>query len=182
MSLIVILTGLPYLIADIQTAGFLFAHPEVYDLQMIYTDGNWTRGMSYSIEATPQPSDCGYGFSYLENGYTSQNYWYQAGLSYDWSGGTDSFQLVYEVFGPSGLSVYPNEGGGAGLASFSKTVSQGDSNLVEPFSLGRDSSDEWVQSADRWKSIPAALTQVKVPRRFKQVGFLPQAAELSPDS
>jgi hypothetical protein len=126
----VTLAGLPYLTADVLTAGFLFAHPEAYDLQMIYTDGNWTRGMSYSVDATPQPGDCGYGFAYLVNGYTSQNYWYQVGLAYDWFGGTDSFQLVYEVFGPSGLSVYPNAGGGAGLAFFSKTVSSGDSILL----------------------------------------------------
>jgi hypothetical protein len=130
VGLITVLAGLPYLTADAQTTSFLFAHPEVYDLQMIYTDGNWTRGMSYSIVATLQPSDCSYGFAYLVNGYTYQNYWYQVGLAYDWFGGTNSFQLVYEVFGPSGLSVYPNAGGGAGLGSFSRAISPGDSILL----------------------------------------------------
>ena len=55
--------------------------------------------------------------AYLLNGLTNKGYWYQVGVSYDWSCGNGGFQLVYEVFNSSGASVFPSNGGG-GLANF----------------------------------------------------------------
>jgi hypothetical protein len=126
LSVSVLAAGLSYVEADLQASSFLFAHPETFDLQVIDNFGNWSRGLAYAVSATPQPSDCGFGFAYLINGFTSANYWYQVGLGFNWHGGTNSFQFIYEVFGPAGLPVFPTAGGGAGILSFSRSVQAGD--------------------------------------------------------
>ena len=51
-------------------------------------------------------------------------YWYQVGLSWDWSPGT-GFAMSYEVFNSLGNSISP-QGGGGGLTPFSGTVNVGD--------------------------------------------------------
>jgi parallel beta-helix repeat protein len=89
-------------------------------------------GLAYNVTAIEQADVNGYGPAYLLNGLSSSGYWYQVGLSWNWpylGGGYDQgFHLDYEVFDPSGSSIFPGSGGG--LLSFSGTVNQRDTVLL----------------------------------------------------
>jgi hypothetical protein len=60
--------------------------------------------LAYTVTAVEQSGTDGYGPAYLLNGLSNTGYWYQVGLSYNWSplsfGGLPSvgFKFVYEVF------------------------------------------------------------------------------------
>ena len=96
--------------------------------------------LAYNVIAVAQADPNGYGPAYLLNGLTSNGYWCQVGLSWNWpyaSGGYNpGFNLNYEVFDSSGNSIFPT-GGSGGLTSFSGTVNQGDTvSLSLSFSGG----------------------------------------------
>ena len=88
--------------------------------------------LAYNVTAIEQSDVDGYGPAYLLNGLTDIGYWYQVGLSWDWTylgGGYDSgFHLDYEVFNSEGSSIFPSLG--SGLVDFSGTVNQGDTVLL----------------------------------------------------
>lgn len=89
--------------------------------------------MEYNVTAVEQNDlTLDNGPAYLLSGLSNTGYWYQAGLSWNWSPGQIpgiGFNMNYEVFGPSGGSIFPVSGG-AGLMSFSGPVNQGDRVLV----------------------------------------------------
>ena len=68
------------------------------------------------------------GPAYLLNGLSNDGYWYQVGLSYDWTSNY-GFGFNYEVFNLVGTSIDPTNGGG-GLEHFSGTVNSGDLVLL----------------------------------------------------
>jgi hypothetical protein len=94
-----------------------------YDEQIACTFTQDMPSLSYTIAAVGQSGADGYGPAYLVNGLGNTGYWYQVGLSFNWSVGS-GFQLSYEVFNPSGNSIFPSDGGG-GIATFSP-VNNGD--------------------------------------------------------
>ena len=107
-------------------AGYNLTRPQasyIYDEQMACTFTQDMPSLSYNITAVAQSGTDGYGPAYLVNGLGNTGYWYQVGLSYNWSQGS-GFQLSYEVFNPSGNSIFPTDGGG-GIAPFSP-VNNGD--------------------------------------------------------
>jgi hypothetical protein len=101
-----------------------------YDLQLAEEFyGNYS-SLSYNVTAIPQTDSYGYGPAYLLNGLSNYGYWYQVGLSWNWPKTNESgyylgFEMVYDVFPPSGNSIYPANG--AGIKSFSGTVNANDS-------------------------------------------------------
>ena len=98
----------------------------LYDEQLGITFTQGFLSMLYNVTAVPQVDPAsGTGPAYLLNGVTTTGYWYQVGVSWDWSPG-QGFSMTYEVFGPSGVSVYPSAAG-SGLVSFNGPVSPGDS-------------------------------------------------------
>jgi hypothetical protein len=89
--------------------------------------------MGYNVTAVEQNDPTlDNGPAYLLSGLSNTGYWYQAGLSWNWSPGQIpgiGFNMNYEVFAPSGSSIFPTSGG-AGLMSFSGPINQGDRVLV----------------------------------------------------
>jgi hypothetical protein len=128
---VVILVGPQTIGASFVTTADLVNDPSAYDLQAVYVGGTGGTSLSYSVVTVTQGANCPLGYAYLLNGYANdsgQVYWYQVGLGYDWGGGTFSssgWAMVYEVFGPTGNSVFPSTPG-AGTADFSGPVSVGD--------------------------------------------------------
>jgi len=104
-----------------------------YDEQLGITFTQNQNALAYNVTALAQTDADGYGPAYILNGLTPLGYWYQVGISYHWPGATGgyepSFAFSYQVFGPNGSPVYP-QNGGAGLGSFSKAVGSGDSVLL----------------------------------------------------
>ncbi|MDG6916141.1 MAG: hypothetical protein JRM85_00925 [Nitrososphaerota archaeon] len=98
----------------------------LYDEQMGLTFTHGFVSMLYNVTAVPQSDPAsGTGPAYLLNGLTTSGYWYQVGVSWDWSPG-EGFAMNYEVFGPSGDSIFPTSGG-SGLLQFNGAVTPGDS-------------------------------------------------------
>ena len=129
-------------------AGFVNVHPPgplpsagVTGLQGVNSPAaNWDEqlgesftqdftSLAFNVTAVIQVSGSGYGPAYLLNGLSNTGYWYQVGLSYDWDGPGTGFNMVYDIFNPSGTSIFPANGGG-GLASFSGPVNSGDVVLL----------------------------------------------------
>jgi hypothetical protein len=107
----------------------------MYDEQVACSFVDNLPALSYSINAVAQSGTDGYGPAYLVNGLTGADYWYQVGLSYNWSLKA-GFQLNYEVFNNQGNSIFPTNGGG-GVASFSGAINPGDNvTLTLTFSNG----------------------------------------------
>jgi len=107
--------------------------PPNYDEQLgISFTQNFT-SLAYKVMAVEQSDVDGYGPAYLLNGLTDTGYWYQVGLSFNWpynssKGYSSGFNFNYEVFAPSGYSIFPANGGG--LTSFSGPIHQGDAVLL----------------------------------------------------
>jgi hypothetical protein len=93
------------------------------------------QSLAYKVTAVQQTGADGYGPAYLLNCLSDRGYWYQVGFSWNWggsfatSGYTPGFNFNYEVFDPSGNSIFP-AGGGGGLSPFSRSVNQGDTVLL----------------------------------------------------
>ena len=89
--------------------------------------------MEYNVTAVEQNDPTlDNGPAYLLSGLSNSGYWYQAGLSWNWSPGQIpgiGFNMNYEVFAPSGRLDLPASSG-AGLLSFSGPINQGDRVLV----------------------------------------------------
>jgi len=103
-----------------------------YDEQLGTTFTQDFGSLEYNVTALAQADPDGYGPGYLLNGLTPEGYWYQVGISYHWPNSDGSydpgFGFSYQVYGPSGKSVYPSKG--AGLGAFSGVVDSGDSVLL----------------------------------------------------
>jgi len=88
--------------------------------------------LAFNVTAVAQWDNSGVGPGCLVNGLTDVGYWYQVGLSYNWprtSGAVNpGFNMNYEVFDPSGVSIDPYNSGG--LKSFSGLVNAGDVVLL----------------------------------------------------
>ncbi|MDG6931747.1 MAG: hypothetical protein JRN26_06520 [Nitrososphaerota archaeon] len=102
--------------------------PAQYDEQLGESFTQDFTSIGFNVTAIPQTDSYGYGPAYLVNGLSNTGYWYQVGLSYDWpysnGGYSPGFSMDYEVFDPSGNSIFPASGGGS--ASFSGPVNPGD--------------------------------------------------------
>ena len=100
-----------------------------YDEQLGITFTQSFSSLEYNVTAVPQTDpvlDAGPG--YLLNGLANTGYWYQVGLSWNWSPGQTpgtGFDVIYEVFDTSQNSIFPASGGG-GVVAFSGTVNSGD--------------------------------------------------------
>jgi len=110
----------------------------IYDEQLGLTFTQNFTSMAYNVTAVAQSDSNGYGPGYDLDGLTDTGYWYQVGLSWHWpnlvGGYASGFSMNYEVFDPSGNSIYPASG--VGLSSFSGTVKQGDTVLLNLFFSG----------------------------------------------
>jgi hypothetical protein len=100
-----------------------------YDEQIANTFTQSFTSMAYNVTVIAQVDSDGCGPAYLLNGLSNVGYWYQVGLSYDWSCTASGFMMVYEVFNSSGASIFPTNGGG-GLLSYTGTVNTGDIVLL----------------------------------------------------
>ena len=99
-----------------------------YDEQIGLTFTDTLPSLKYNVTAISQDNTDGYGPAYLLNGLTDKGYWYQVGLSWDWSPGTSpgtGFNMNYEAWDTNGLSVFPTDGSG-GLSLYSGNVNPGD--------------------------------------------------------
>ncbi len=135
-------------------------HPPLnsgYDEQIGLTFTQNFSSMSYSVSAVEQNDPTlGTGPGYLLSGLSNSGYWYQVGLSWDWSPGA-GFAMSYEVFNPSAQSIYPTNGGG-GLASFSGPVNLGDNVTITLYFSSGDvimSATDTSTGASAQQSYPA---------------------------
>src|SRR5579883_2938597 len=117
------------LLPKIQSLNTLSPSTAYYDEQIGETFTQSFTSMAYNVTAVPQVDESGYGPAYLLNGLSNTGYWYQVGLSYDWSGIGTGFAMVYEIWDPSGKSIFPTTGGG-GVQGFSGPVYAGDIVLL----------------------------------------------------
>ena len=125
------------------SAPSLASSPAVYDEQLGLTFTQSFTSMDYNVTAVEQQdSSSGYGPAYLLNGLSNNGYWYQVGLTWNWcgpvsgtcTGYTAGFNMVYEVFNPSGNSIFPADGGG--FLRYSGTVNQGDEVILNLYFSG----------------------------------------------
>jgi hypothetical protein len=90
--------------------------------------------IEYNVTAVEQTDPTlGDGPAYLLNGLSNSGYWYQVGVSWNWSPGTtpgSGFDMNYEVFDSAGNSVLPSNGQG-GVLAFSGPVNDGDTILLD---------------------------------------------------
>jgi hypothetical protein len=90
--------------------------------------------LEYNVTAIKQTDPLlGTGPAYLLNGLSTAGYWYQVGVSWDWSPGQNpgtGFDMNYEVFDSSGNTVFPTDGQG-GVLAFSGPVNSGDTILLD---------------------------------------------------
>jgi len=106
-----------------------------YDEQLGLTFTQNFTSLAYSVTAVEQTdSASGTGPAYLLNGLSSNGFWYQVGVSWDWGPGL-GFGMNYEVWDSTGSSVLPTNGGG-GLQNFSGAVNEGDQVLLELYFSG----------------------------------------------
>ncbi|MDA4114313.1 MAG: hypothetical protein OK474_09725 [Thaumarchaeota archaeon] len=104
-----------------------------YDEQIGETFTQSFTSLEYNVTAVAQTDatlDTGPG--YLLNGLSNSGYWYQVGVSWNWSPGQSpgtGFGMNYEVFDTSQNSIFPQNGGG-GVQAFTGTVNQGDTVLL----------------------------------------------------
>jgi hypothetical protein len=105
----------------------------LYDEQIGMTFTQNFVSLAYNVTAVAQfEQSSGYGPAYLLNGLSNSGYWYQVGIAYNWPtdrGYEPGFNMIYEVWDPSGRSIYPSSGG-AGLMKFSGPVHAGDTVLL----------------------------------------------------
>jgi hypothetical protein len=96
-----------------------------YDEQLGMTFTQDFTSIEYNVTAVQQTDPTlGTGPGYLLSGVSNADFWYQVGLSWDWSPGI-GFAMSYEVFNSLGNSIYPTNGGG-GLLAFSGPINAGD--------------------------------------------------------
>ncbi len=99
-----------------------------YDEQLGITFTQSFTSLEYNVTAVVQTDPLlDTGPAYLLNGLSDTGFWYQVGVSWNWGPGQTpgtGFDMIYEVFNPSGNSIYPINGGG--LSAFSGTVNPGD--------------------------------------------------------
>src|ERR1039458_1033295 len=104
-----------------------------YDEQLGLTFTQSFSSLEYNVTAVAQTDpvlDTGPG--YLLNGLANTGYWYQVGLSWNWSPGQTpgtGFNMNYEVFDTSQNSIFPTDGGG-GVLTFSGSVNPGDTVVL----------------------------------------------------
>jgi hypothetical protein len=104
-----------------------------YDEQIGMTFTQSFSSLEYNVTAVAETDpvlDDGPG--YLLNGLANTGYWYQVGLSWNWSPGQTpgtGFDMNYEVFDTSQNSIFPTDGGG-GVIAFSGSVNPGDTVLL----------------------------------------------------
>jgi hypothetical protein len=115
-------------------------HPPLntnYDEQVGITFTQNFTSLEYNVTAVEQiDPTLGTGPGYLLSALSNIGYWYQVGVSWDWSPGI-GFAMSYEVFDSVGNSIFPTDGGG-GLLAFSGPVNAGDNvNLHLYFSSGQ---------------------------------------------
>ena len=105
-----------------------------YDEQLGLTFTQNFYSMLYNVTAVEQSDPTsGAGPAYLLQGLSDSGYWYQVSLLYNWpyinGGYNPGFHVGYEVFDPSGSSIYPANGG-TGFLTFSGPVNPGDSVIL----------------------------------------------------
>ena len=121
--------------------------PTAYDEQLGMTFTQSFSSLEYNVTAVAQTDPVlETGPGYLLNGLANTGYWYQVGLSWNWSPGQtpgSGFDMNYEVFDTSQNSIFPT-GGGGGVLAFSGNVDQGDTVALN---LYFSSSGEVVMAA-----------------------------------
>lgn len=131
--LVVVYGALPAILSYYEQSGpadgYIGSNQAFYDLQIaeIFYD-NYT-SLSYNITAIAQSDAYGFGPGYILNGLSGAGYWYQVGISWNWShsdyiGHFTGFRMNYEVFSPQYKSIFPSNGGG--IANFSGMVNAND--------------------------------------------------------
>jgi len=103
-----------------------YAYP--YDEQVGVTFTQDFHSLAFNVTAIAytdlQWDPSGVGPAYLVNGLTNLGYWYQVGLSYNWPHQygevNPGFNMSYEVFRSTGVSIDPSNGGGDSRTSLGR--------------------------------------------------------------
>ena len=112
-----------------ETTGVAFSQPMQQQEQL-----------AYNVTAVAQSDNDGIGPAYLINALSNAGYWYQIGLSYNWSiegnasqlSHADGFLVNYNVFNPNGTVVAPVCPGGpcGGVMNITGNINNGDKILL----------------------------------------------------
>ena len=105
-----------------------------YDEQLGITFTQSFTSIEYNVTALAQTDpSLGTGPAYLVNGLSNAGYWYQVGVSWNWSPGDTpgtGLDMVYEVWDTMQNSIFPTNGQG-GVDAFSGPVNVGDIILLD---------------------------------------------------
>jgi len=105
-----------------------------YDEQLGITFTQSFTSIEYNVTAFAQTDpSLETGPAYLVNGLSDAGYWYQVGVSWNWSPGDTpgtGFDMSYEVFDTQGNSIFPANDQG-GVEAFSGPVKAGDIILLD---------------------------------------------------
>jgi hypothetical protein len=136
-SMIILLVGIVIILVMLDIGGRLIVDHDLpqFDAQQGLTlTGNFSL-LAYNVTPLNQSNIYGIGQGYLLNGLSNTGYWYQFGVSYNWSkpngSHNEGFQVISEVFYPNASSINPE-----GVTLNSINVSSGDVVLLRMYFSG----------------------------------------------
>lgn len=157
--MIMLLVGIVIILVMLYVVGrFIINHdlPQFDVQQGLTLKGNFSL-LAYNVTPLNQSNIYGIGQGYLLNGLSNTGYWYQFGVSYNWSKPNGShnkgFQVISEVFYRNASSINPE---GATLKSIN--ISSGDTVLLKIYFLGSNvimSLYDWDTGLEENLSYPA---------------------------
>lgn len=147
------------ILAMLYVGGRLIVNHDLsqFDVQQGLTlNGNFSL-LAYNVTPLNQSNIYGIGQGYMLNGISNTGYWYQFGISYNWSKPNGShnkgFQVISEVFYPNATSINPE---GATLNSIN--ISSGNIVLLKMYFSGSNvimSIYNWDTGLTKNLSYPA---------------------------
>jgi hypothetical protein len=129
---------------------------------VFYTFSQNYSSLQFNVTVVHQTDQYGYGPSYLLNGATNKNYWYQVGIAWNWikygiAGHNNGSEFTYQVFNPNGTSIFPITGVSETLPMDFAT-SNNDIILLELNFTGSDVimfAKDWNTSGTEMMSYPS---------------------------
>lgn len=140
-----------------------------YNEQLLMSLLNYTSdSLAYNVTIVTQSDKNNIGPAYLLNGVSDTGYWYQTGVSYNWSGSNiaGKFAFIYQVFNPEGISIFPDSS--AGQMNFSGIVNTGDTILLRL----QIHNNMVTMSAYDWNTKASASTNYKAENSTNFLGLL----------
>ena len=157
--ILLLVVGAVIILAMLAVGGRLIVDHDLpqFDTQQGLTLAGNFSSLAYNVTPLSQSNIYGIGQGYLLNGLSNTGYWYQSGVSYNWSKPNGShnkgFQVISEVFYPNASSINPE-----GVTLNSINISSGDTVLLRMYFSGNNvimSLYDWNTGLEKNMSYPA---------------------------